>query len=249
MRPYQLLGFLALVILTGCGIELVLVTPSPRPNVNVPPVIAQPGAGGFPNLVVKPAPQEITYAGCPPQGDGGDVDLNRRKNRVDESPQYFSVALETLVNLPHPTSIEGSRRRDWTSSAASQVAQYEGVPVAVEGFLADSKVEGPEATNCHSIDEVDFHVWIGPGANADRARSLVVEFTPRVRSKHAGWTATKMERLDTLHLRVRVSGWVLMDQEHPDQIGRTRGTLWEIHPVMQFEVQQGNQWIALDEVR
>jgi hypothetical protein len=58
-----------------------------------------------------------------------------------------------------------------------------------------------------------------------------------------------MERLDNLHPRVRVSGWVLMDQEHPDQLGKTRGTLWEIHPVMQFEVQQGNQWIALDEVR
>jgi hypothetical protein len=191
----------------------------------------------------------MTYNGCPPEGDGSDVDLNRRKNRVDVPQQYFSVALDTMVNLPYPDSIGTKQRRFWSSSAASQVAQYEGVPVAVEGYLANSKVEGPEATNCHSIDDVDFHIWIGPDASADRTRSLVVEFTPRIRSKHAGWTATKMERLDNLHPRVRVSGWVLMDQEHPDQLGKTRGTLWEIHPVMQFEVQQGNQWIALDDVR
>jgi hypothetical protein len=37
---------------------------------------------------------------------------------------------------------------------------------------------------------------------------------------------------------VRISGWLMMDPEHPDQIGNTRGTIWEIHPIMQIEVQE-----------
>jgi len=48
---------------------------------------------------------------------------------------------------------------------------------------------------------------------------------------------------------VRVSGWLLLDQEHPDQVGRTRGTIWEVHPIMRFEVQRGGRWVALDDAR
>jgi len=28
---------------------------------------------------------------------------------------------------------------------------------------------------------------------------------------------------------VRVSGWLMLDPEHPDQVSKTRGTIWEIH--------------------
>jgi hypothetical protein len=37
-----------------------------------------------------------------------------------------------------------------------------------------------------------------------------------------------------------------MDPEHPDQIGKTRGTIWEIHPIIGFEVASGSGWVALD---
>jgi hypothetical protein len=46
--------------------------------------------------------------------------------------------------------------------------------------------------------------------------------------------------------KVRISGWLLMDQEHPDQVGKTRGTIWEIHPIIAFDVQRGNTWVSLD---
>jgi hypothetical protein len=37
-----------------------------------------------------------------------------------------------------------------------------------------------------------------------------------------------------------------MDPEHPDQVGKTRGTIWEIHPIMQIETQGLGAWKPLD---
>jgi hypothetical protein len=38
----------------------------------------------------------------------------------------------------------------------------------------------------------------------------------------------------------------MLDQEHPDQVGRTRGTLWEIHPIMKIEVNRNGGWTTLN---
>ena len=45
--------------------------------------------------------------------------------------------------------------------------------------------------------------------------------------------------------QVRISGWLMLDQEHPEQIGKTRGTLWEIHPITRIEVKDANGWREL----
>jgi len=34
----------------------------------------------------------------------------------------------------------------------------------------------------------------------------------------------------------------MFDPEHPDQIKKTRATLWEVHPVLKIEVFQNGQW-------
>ena len=47
-------------------------------------------------------------------------------------------------------------------------------------------------------------------------------------------------------LNETVSGWLMLDPEHPDQVGKTRGTIWEIHPVMRMEVEQQGRWVPLD---
>jgi hypothetical protein len=40
----------------------------------------------------------------------------------------------------------------------------------------------------------------------------------------------------------------MLDQEHPEQLGQTRVTLWEIHPIMQVDVDKsGQQWVKLDD--
>jgi hypothetical protein len=74
----------------------------------------------------------------------------------------------------------------------------------------------------------------------------VIETTPRVQSAHSGWTLKRIQQLTRDKETVRISGWLLMDPEHPDQIGKTRGTIWEIHPIMQIETLVLGQWTPLD---
>jgi hypothetical protein len=99
------------------------------------------------------------------------------------------------------------------------------------------KLEGPESPNCHGDDQGDrdFHIWLANSADGERSDAVVVELTPRIRAKHPSWSRTNLNRLIATKPRVRVSGWVLLDPEHPDQVRKTRATIWEIHPIMMIE--------------
>lgn len=227
-----------------------------RPNQPTTPAKGNPGkgagnnvapnpSGGLPILATKPQPQEITYQGCPAQGDGGDPQLNMRKNRVDVG-QWYPVSINSILGLQWPKSIERQTRANWSAADAAQVAKYEGIPVQVEGWLAGAKSQGPESCNCHSPDDVDNHLWIVDSPSKDRTQSVVIEVTPRVRAQHPGWAFERIRPLVDGQTKVRISGWLLMDQEHPDQVGKTRGTIWEIHPIIAFDIQRGNSWVELD---
>lgn len=206
-----------------------------------------PGAA-LPEMAAKPRPVPGSYKGCPPEGDGGDPALNRLKNRIDEG-QYVPVNFEAIAALNWPENTERTRRANWAQADATAIARYEGLPVSIEGYVASSKQEGPESPNCHGADADfrDFHIWITPAAENDRSRAIVVEMTPPVRANHPRWRTDVLGRIARADLRVRVSGWLMFDPEHPDQVGKTRATIWEIHPVMKFEVQQNGRWVALDD--
>jgi len=45
---------------------------------------------------------------------------------------------------------------------------------------------------------------------------------------------------------VRISGWLMMDPQHPDQVGNSRVTIWEIHPITRIEVFRDSWWVDLD---
>ena len=70
------------------------------------------------------------------------------------------------------------------------MAQDEGIAVRVTGYIAGVKHEGTESTNCHDVDNRDFHVWLVAQAGDDRSKSVVVEVTPRVNALRAGWTSS-----------------------------------------------------------
>ena len=220
-----------------------------------PPAAARPGRvlpgapGPLPEMSVKPQPVEIDFQGCPGEGDNPrQADLNRLKNRVDEG-EYVPVTFDSVVNLPWPNGVERQASRDkWAAADAAAVGRYQGIPVSVEGYLAGARQEGPESPNCHGDDPQfrDFHIWLVKNASDDRSSSIVVEVTPRVRANHPNWRTDVLGQIVRKDQRVRISGWLMLDPEHPDQVGKTRGTIWEIHPVMQIEVNQGGQWTPLD---
>lgn len=225
---------LLVVILAGCNIDTT--------GVNGPS--ASPGA--FPGNDAHPQPQEITFQGCPPGGDGGDQALNILKNRVDngENGTFHDVSLDTLINLSYPQDIGRTRRSNWSQSDVDAVNQYEGIAVRTVGYIAGVRHEGTESPNCHALDARDFHVWLVPNQGDPRSKSMVVEVTPRVRDQRSGWTDSALASLTGQ--QVRISGWLLMDQEHPEQLGQTRATLWEIHPIIHIEVNQGGSWQSID---
>lgn len=214
---------------------------SPRAS-GLPPV----GAGA--TVASSPSPETGAFRGCPPEGDGGDRALNRLKNR-GAPPAVHDLPFDSLLALPLPEGLGGTYRSRWPRRVAAAVAPFEMRAVRVEGYVARATLSGPESTNCHGDVATlrDFHIWLTAVPTAERAQSVIVEMTPRMRAVHAGWDLARLRHVSRRRERVRVAGWLLLDQEHPEQIGRTRGTIWEIHPVSSFEVLRAGRWVALDD--
>ena len=196
-------------------------------------------------------PQEGDPASCDPAGKGTelsaggdarvDTGTDLLKNRVD-SGVYQPVTVAQLLSLPWkgvPT-----RRYNWNPSDSTLVATYESAPVAMEGFIVALKEEGKEATNC-GIDEAewhDWHMWIvateDEAHKNDKTHAIVVEITPRIRAlagDSTTWSKPQIVKWARDGRRVRVSGWLLFDPDHPPEVGKSRGTTWEVHPVMRLE--------------
>jgi len=203
-------------------------------------------SNGFPTSAAHPTPVVRTFQGCPPTGDGGDGQLNTRKNRIDdgEGGTYHDVTLSTLLGLTWPQGIEKRQRANWSSADRAAVAQDEGVAVRTTGYILDLRHEGTESPNCHAVDSRDFHVWLAVNPGDAKSHAMVIEVTPRVRAIRAGWTDSALSALRGK--QVRISGWLMMDQEHPEQVNQTRATLWEIHPIIHIEVRQNGQWTSID---
>ncbi len=213
-------------------------------------------AGSLPDLPQKPQPQDSTFDGCQPEGVGGDPDLNKLKNRIDDG-NYTAVGFGDVSGLTWPKTIERKKRADWPAADTTTVSKYEGIPISLEGYLSvvkngqklqGAREEGKESCNC-GIDTSahhDYHIWLRETQSAPQSTSIVVEATPPVRSKHPDWTLDRLTQIATGKQRVRISGWLLLDPEHPDQVGKTRGTIWEIHPIMKVEVQSGTTWQTLN---
>lgn len=224
----------------------------------------------LPVLDTREAPEVHVFHGCAGTGTAAattDGALNVLKNRVDEPADYTPAKFSALTKLTWPPAVQKHRRATWSPADSATVAEHEGAAVMVEGYLAiitDSHgvqsggvhPEGAETPNCGGTapGDVDWHVWFNAQPRRNRTRSVVIEFTPRVRAMHPGWTVAKLRQAALDGRRVRASGWLMLDQEHPEQIqpggGRlaTRRTLWEIHPVMTFEVEDDNgEFVPLDD--
>jgi hypothetical protein len=158
-------------------------------------------------------------------------ELNKLKNRTE-----------------FPSSAEPIKLRDILDLEEEQDPEQEKRFVVVEGFLLDVKREGVESPNCYRDNDRDFHMWMGAkrpasleDAKAMRAQSVVVEATPRIQKDNPSWTS---ENLRELRLKkIRVTGWLMFDPEHPPQLNKTRGTLWEVHPILKIEEFSGGKWI------
>jgi len=219
---------------------------------NVPTVPSGANAGAAAAAIpagARPTPREETFQGCPPGGDGTDPQLNQLKNRIDTVTGPLATSIDTLLHLPWPSGVNGRRMAQWSASDRAQVDRSNGAGLDVDAYLTRVQAEGAESTNCHSTLDIDFHMWIAAQPQNDRTQAVIVEITPRMRALHPGWTLAAFQQLAREKARVRVTGWLMLDPDHPDQVGKTRGTIWELHPVTKVEVFRNGGWVDLDTLK
>jgi hypothetical protein len=73
----------------------------------------------------------------------------------------------------------------------------------------------------------------------------VVEVTPRWQEVNPNWNLPTFRALAKIGAKVRITGWLLWDQDHGSEVGRSRATLWEIHPITKIEFVKNGRWTEL----
>jgi hypothetical protein len=210
----------------------------------------------------KPRLRRSTFVGeggaeCDADGaTGSDWRTNIRKNRADAPLESYAVALEALLDLPFGTGGLATDREQWTDAQAAAIAEYEGIPVTVTGFLAALRPQArnKESTNCQLTGEAntDWHVALAPSYRSPEYLAVVVEPTPRFKARHATWTPGRLrewvgdrrQRADS----VRVTGYLFYDPSHANHLRRYRVSMWEVHPVTRIEVFRRGAWADLDDL-
>jgi hypothetical protein len=221
-------------------------------------------ASALPCDRAKQKPRSSTFKNCAPQGVGGDPDLNSLKNRIDDSEEWIPVSFDAVLNHPFPATVGKVDRADWDMNDMNEVKKCEGLPISIICYITAAELEGEESCNCGISDQAmyDIHVWLTKEplkkieGKPDRRQAVVAEVTPRLKIKHGEWTPARLKKLARDKTKVRISGWLLLDQEHPEHLKPatnrkypTRGTLWEIHPIMEIEVWQDGEWVPLDDLQ
>jgi len=141
--------------------------------------------------------------------------------------------------------MDKEHRRRWSSGAEQQAAASEDRGVQVTGYIARVKEEGSEACNGKSDIYHDFHIWVTDSPGEDKSTGIIVEAIPFWKEQFPEWQFNTFDKLAYEHAKVRVSGWILWDQEHVDEVGKSRGSCWEVHPITKFEVFSNGEWKEL----
>lgn len=209
---------------------------------------------------------------CPAQGSGGaETAQNTAKNDFCSSGDPQPITFEDFKNLQSQVADDpninwgdkntDTRQKGPTTDRTPLQQLGEGNLVVLRGFVLIARQEGGESVNCgknvpNQADYHDIHISVVPSADeTDECNGVVVEMSPHHRP--AEWTAGNVEKL--AHTPVRVTGHLFFDSSHvPCSDGQgapgnpKRFSLWEIHPIYQFEVCTGNcdaegTWVALSD--
>ena len=174
----------------------------------------------------------IIYAGCvDPAVEQNYVALSAQKARTEIPTEdaVMDVSVDTVANWSGNRAMPpaGLRRERWSDEDRGYVYMQEWHGVRMTGYLleADNQPDG------------DIHLSIGDSANGDLSRSVIVEMTSHFRQLNP-WQLYNVTKY--LHQPVRVTGWLMWDEEHTK--GPDRANVWEIHPVTKFEISNNGTW-------
>lgn len=122
----------------------------------------------------------------------------------------------------------------------------------IEGYILEVTNTGKETCNCKAKkkENQDVHiVMVKKKSYKSNKNHVIVEITPRLRVKifeKLGVTNNKELRKLIKGKKVKVTGWLLFDEEHTENSyninprGKKktiwRATCWEIHPITDMEI-------------
>jgi hypothetical protein len=193
------------------------------------------------------------FHGCPPEGKAQsasgffDTVLNDLKNRDIAPTQTEDRTIAEIRAKSKSVMDEGRKARsEWSQASRDAVADWEANGARVEGRLIAIRVQKPESCNCHKPNDVDMHLWIAAkAASTEKPRAVVIEISPRNPKLQA--FHDQLVKLASKGARIRVTGWMMWDEEHGPEVGKSRGTLWEIHPVHSIEVFENGAFTDIHE--
>jgi len=193
------------------------------------------------------APESIGGTGV--EGTGGDALLNTEKNRYTRPLDVTELTPSQMIAIPANSLPDAGRKRraNWPGSARDYAESQERRGVRLTGYLVHAKESGPESCNGYSDSLRDYHIWVSDAPTDEKSSGVIVEITPRWKAVHPEWRLRLLERLAHDHAKVRVSGWLMWDEEHPDEVGRSRATQWEVHPVTGLEIFSNGTWQGLED--
>lgn len=192
------------------------------------------------------APRQLTtsddaalLASCPLTGDARrqsvqDLNVLKRRMSVPSASDLDASATLTAVLAP------GDDTERWDTHRGA----------TFEGYVVGVLKGGVESVNCHTHDPAyrDTHIELALSPDeTDKDKFVVVEVTPQVRQKMAAqgvdWSTETLKHT-LMHHKVRITGWLLFDEEHKANAANTnpggsdvwRATVWEIHPITAIEV-------------
>jgi hypothetical protein len=195
-----------------------------------------------------------------------DRELNTRKNR--ELAQIPSQKLgpydvnqfrdPTVLPTHAPKGNPKDLRSSWGQGdvPAENVRATENNEAALIGYILRAKLGDAESCNCDiaTRDVVDTHINVVEDANTKTdpsellGASVIAEITHRIRDP--AWT---LQALNAMALatqdgrpkpRVRIIGALTYDNLHGDMLKNgTRGTLWEVHPIREIDVEVNGHWV------
>jgi hypothetical protein len=196
-------------------------------------------------VLASNTPPGGAFHGCPVNGKAGDLTLNSLKNRTKQVETPEDITIEDILALPSSTVVTPLHRSQWTPKNKQLAAAQEKRGVLLDGFLIAVHQQGPEKCKCSDPEQSDFHIWIASLAKSRKPSAVVVEATPRWQEVNDAWELVNFQDLAKKKAHVRITGWLMYDQDHGSEVGHSRATLWEIHPVTKVEVEENGTWSEL----
>jgi hypothetical protein len=192
------------------------------------------------------------FNGCSIHGAPNSFDprLNDRKNRFTLPTGTISTTTiaQLIATAPKRNPETKAPRSTWKPPAdKTRIEAFEGHGARIEAYMNAVIAEGPEQSNCGApLGHGDTHVYLVDTQNAANTHAAFAEVTPRWLSANPSWTQPALHALAASGARVRITGWLMYDEEHHDMIvKKLRGTLWELHPITNIEVSTSTGWVAL----